>query len=772
MGTIRSICGGLLSIAVAVGGSASAATTAAAAAGNTSDIQGSELEEIIVHAQRFTQRLQDVPVAVTPVSGTELASKALHDLPQLTLAVPSLEVTTDNALTLRGVGSQIFSSNVDSSVGVTVDDISLGVPVFMSNAAFLDIDQIEALTGPQGLLFGRNASAGLLNIITKRPQIGKPSGEASVEYDNRDTDGGHFGLAETAILNLPTSENSALRLNFLDSTQDPIVATVVNKNSPHLDDQQKRRMGKIKWLWEPSAGTSLYLIGDYSRERGTGGIWDDSLRLAGVGGNAERDAAADGVTPSPYNHRKGVNGPNFRSIDTYGITVNFTHVLSDALTLNNIFGWRHYTNSYNLDSDISSSMGLDINGGDQSYNQYSEELRLAFKTSRVDGQVGLYAFKSANDGQSRFDGSADTPLQHVLYSLGDFHWTGRSLAAYGQANFHATEALQFIAGARVTNDNVAIHSVVNNYTCFEIFPGGPCILPFVNILGPTGQNYTDSRTHTNVSGKVGTQLNFDADSMVYATLSSGYKGPAMKTNLVSLSEDPYLRPETVDDLEAGMKAMFFERRLRLNIAGFVERFKDLQVQAFDTNGLSTLTNAEEAKATGIEINSSLKASRHLTFNYNATILDSHFTNFSGDPCYTNQPATTCPNGQRFQGAGIKTPTAASYHSTLEGIYEVPMGSGTLSYEANWYHRTAINFSAAAAPFEELGPIDVFGANISWRNDKGLSASLFCKNCTNEVYPNFILAFPIDAALFQTVSSANRWGYNSVRTIGAMVTYAW
>ncbi len=731
------------------------------------------LEEVIVHAQRVEQRLQDVPVAVTAVSGAELETERLHDLPQLTLAVPSLDVTEDNTFVMRGIGSQIFSANVDSSVGVTVDEISLGVPIFMSNAAFVDVSQVEALTGPQGLLFGRNASAGMLNIITSKPQLNQYSGEANLEYDDRDTaPGGHFGIVATGILNLPTSSNSALRLNFLESDQDPITDVVVNK-SPNYQGNQKRLMGKAKWLWEPTSDLNVYLIGDYSHERGVGGIWEDTYRVTGAGGTDIAGAAADGVTPGPDNLYKGLSGAQFRSVDTGGIALTITDKLTDELTLSNILGWRRYYNSYNLDVDNSSLPFVDVNGGNQSYDQYSEELRLAYRGSRIDGQAGFYSFWSDNHAFADFQGNGPFPgITNFVLSDDFYDVKGRTLAGYGQFNFHVTDALQLIAGARVSNDHVAVNAIANPFTPVTYDPplfGFINQLPFVLPFGPANQAFSQANSYTNFSYKTGVQYNVTPDVMFYGTWGTGYKGPAEKTYLFSTTDNPYLRPETVQDLEGGFKSELFGKRLRVNVAGFLERFKDFQVQAFNSAGLATLTNAQRVQAAGVELDTSFKATSALIINYNATIQDSHFTDFSGDPCYTQQPTASCPNGHFFQGAGIQTPASARYHGTLEGIYTVPLGGTHLDLEANWYRRSSINFSTAAAPYQEVGPIDIFGASITYRMDNGFNVSLFCKNCSNDVYPTYILADPLDGSA-GVVSTFNRWGYNSVRTIGASIGY--
>lgn len=716
--------------------------------------------EIIVQAQRVSQRLQDVPVAVTPVSARELATKGLHDLAQITLSVPSLQTTTDNAFSLRGIGSEIFTSNVDSSVGVMVDDVSLGVPVFMSNAAFMDVAQVEALTGPQGLLFGRNSSAGLLNLITNKPKLNEVSGMASVEYDDRDKDpGGHFGIVANGVLNLPTSSNSALRLNVLESVQDPVTKALINTSS-NAQLKQKRTQAKAKWLWEPTDDLSVYVIGDYSRERGTGGIWDDTFRSVQAGSPSAANAEQDGVTPGSKNLYKGLSGDNYRSVNTGGVSLNTTYTLSPALTLSNIFAWRAYSLSLNIDSDESSAADLDLNHTTNKYNQYSDELRLAFKQSRMDGQFGLFGFWTTNDGYSILDGPLATGIPHFLYGQGKSDLSSRSLAAYGQVNFHMTDRLTLLAGGRITNDHISVHA--------ETSPAEGASI--VAAYGPYNQNYSEKRNHTNGTFKLGAQYNVARDVMFYVTYSTGYKGPAFATNLAYDGQDPYVKPETVTDIEGGMKAVLFDRKLRLNIAAFREKFSDFQAQSFTPDGVAILGNAEGVLSRGIELNSTLKPVSRVTINYNATLLDSHFTKYSTDPCYTGQSAASCANGAFFEGAGINTPASAHFTSTLEGIYEMPLGdTGHLAVSANWYHRSSVNFTTQGQPYTQLGGIDIFGANLTYRSEKGYEIAVFCKNCTNKVYPNFISTYPGDSALGY-VTTFNRYGYNSVRTIGASLTY--
>ena len=144
------------------------------------------IEEVTVTAQRVEQDLQDVPVSVTAVSGSELAERNINELTQLTLAAPTLQVGQDNTFAIRGIGSQIFTQTTDPSVALSLDGVNLGRNG-LANVLLTDIASVEVLNGPQGLLFGKNASAGLINMTTTRPDLDEASGSIGLEYLVRDT---------------------------------------------------------------------------------------------------------------------------------------------------------------------------------------------------------------------------------------------------------------------------------------------------------------------------------------------------------------------------------------------------------------------------------------------------------------------------------------------------------------------------------------------------------------------------------------------------------
>lgn len=726
------------------------------AAGQQAQSSAESDEELIVTAQRVKQNLQTVPVAVTAVSGKELATRKLNDLTQIQLVAPSFQTTTDNAFSLRGVGSNIFLATVDSSVGVMVDDVSLGVPLFQSNGVFNDIARIEVLKGPQGILFGRNASAGLLSIVTNRPRLGETSGSFGVEYDNRDSAaGGHFGGVMRGTLNVPITENSALRINLLGSKQDPVAKAIIESPAgSHIDQAQTRLGATVKYLWEPDAETSLYVSADYSRERGAGGIWDRTLRTIGAGTYA---AALQniGAVAGPKNLKYGIDAPaNYRSVDTYGGSVSYEHDLTPEITLSNIVAWRQYELGLWLDTDYSTDDRFNTNTHDAKYRQFSEELRLAFDYDRFDGQVGLYYFSSRNKGATQLYAAFGSGIPNLFG--GDFVALnqGDSYAAFGQINFHVTDKLTLLAGGRLTHDEVSMHTTQDVGT-YVVAPG---------VYGPSG-TFAFSGSETNFSYKVGAQYQFTPDVMAYLTYGTGYKGPAYPQNLGSTTFDPYIAPETVEDLEGGVRSTFWDGRVRLNVSAFHQKFKDFQTQTYDpVAALFRLANAGGVKAYGVEVDASARVTDHFTVNFGATLSSTRFTDFI-TTCYPGQtPEQGCVAGQ-LQADGLAPANAPDFTSNLQALYDVPIGENLLTIEANWFHRSKVNFSPNGDPGTELGAVDILGASLTYTLQDRYRFSLFCKNCANEYVPSFLSHVTAD-----TTAILQSWNFNSVRTIGVSFDY--
>lgn len=720
-----------------------------------------KLEEIIVTARRIKENLQDAPVSVQSVSGNTLETQRLNDVTQLANAVPSLAVGADNSLYLRGVGSQVFTANVDSSVGIAVDEVSLGVPLFMGHGLLDDIERIEVLGGPQGILFGRNTSAGLLNVLTSRPEMAQFYGRASSEFDYRDTLPEHgTGFIQKVTVNAPISDTSALRINASYLNQDPITR-LVNGSPKHRDLFQRRQAIRAKYLLQPTSQLSVYAIGDYSRETGIGGSLESTFRAFAPGSVTEPIAVSEGVTAGPENFDAAADGDLRRSISTGGVSTNVSYDLSDELRLTNILAWRFYRMDLSIDTDNTARDLFNINNPKDSYDQYSNELRLTFRSgAKVDGQAGIYIFESKLDREAQLGGNLfqPTPPPPTIAVIGNYNaasQTNRSYAAFGQINYRPTDADAVFAGARYTHDKVTADgaSTTDGY-----------LAPF----RPVG-TFATGDSVDNVSWKAGAQHKLSADVMVYASYGTGYKGPTYNA-IAGLPGDLLkVGPEKVNDLEAGIKSELLDHKLRVNISAFHMNFDNFQVQSFlPALNAFVLQNAAKVKSNGIEASISARPISALTLSASATYLDAEFGDFPGAQCTVGQtePSTCTGKGGVYNASGHTTPGTAKLKTNLEAIYKLPLSANWgATLEANYSHRSSVNSDTSGLAIYSIPGIDILGASIGFQYRNTLQLGLFCKNCTNKIYPAYIGGAAVDNVIAGIPSTQQQWNYDSIRTLG-------
>ena len=716
-----------------------------------------QLQEIIVTAQRSEQSLQRVPVTVTPVSGDQLKALKLNSIYQLTVAVPSLAVGQSNYFAIRGVGTLALSSLLDQSVGVALDDVSLGVPGFMSYGLIDDVSQIEVLSGPQGLLFGRNASAGLINVMSNKPVFGKFGGDAYAEFDDRDSlSQGSYGGVFRGTLNLPTSDTSALRINFSEFYQDPIVQRVGPTYGKNYDHDGRTGV-RVKYLWKPTSRFSAYLIGDYSDQQLL--PYQMSYRNYGSPTSAGAMAAAsEGIVAGKDNFKYGADGGDFRYVRTGGASLHLDYEISPTLTLSDIAAWRAFSDHESFDFDYTAVNLGNTFANRTSYNQYSNELRLAFKPSPlIDGQTGFYTFIQRQYGRQQVLASFGSGIPNLAGSDDRFVRDGQSYAGFGQVNVHPTDKLTLIVGARFTSDDVSLDALQNTGTYRS------------TLFGPKATQTRVSTDKTNISYRVGGQYQFTPAIMGYVTYSTGYKAPSYNQNVLAgptpgTDTNPLVRDETVSSVEGGLKTTLFDRRLRLNVSGFYERFHNLQVQYLDPFGNFVIGNASSADTKGMELSAFARPLEGWSVNLGLTVQRAEFIDYAGAPCYPGQGCVT------FNAAGLDLPNAARFTSTLQSSYERPVMPDTKAFiQGDFYHRSSINFLVDGEPRTKEGDVNQLGFSGGLRFDKGLELSLFCRNCTDERIPEAIYNDTLESSS-GLKSNTQEWGYNSVRTIGISATY--
>lgn len=761
----------LLASTAMLSGAAIAQTEAAAG-----EAQGEGVADIVVTAQRRPERLQNVPLSVTAVSGEALRTRALNDLSQVSLAAPSLQVSSDNNFAVRGVGTQAFSSSIESSVAFAQDEVNLTNPNLVTE--FFDVAQVEVLNGPQGLLFGRNASAGLLNVTTTRPELGKFGANFSFEADHRDTTPGNSeGIIGRASVNLPVGSTAAVRVSGYYNYQEPLV-DFVGPRVGRTDLGLRRYGARAKFLFEPTDALSIYVIGEYGEEHGVLGLFDTTYRELGAGSVNAAPLAAVGIVPSTNNLEIAGDGGYYRDLKRRGLQAKVSYTLPSGVEISNIAGWKSFDRVQQIDQDGTALNGANINFNKTSFDQYSNELRLALPADgRLSGQAGLYYFHSDLSSAGQVAGNnfipdfvlsgfpfcvgavavpgAPPPACSVSnnFFLGNDRFVNQdndSYAAFGQLTYKITDQLQVLAGGRVTHDRLSIDLTQNNDAYFVTLG-----IPFTG-----SQRYKN----TNFSWKLGAQYNMTPDIMFYGTYGRGYKGPGFNDNAVSPTASLVVRPETNENIEIGAKTSWLNRKVIFNLSVFQSKFSDYQAQSLDLSTSSfIIQNAAKVRSRGIEGTLIVRPVEGLTINGAVTLLDSKFVDFPGAQCYPTQGCTV------FNAGGQRTPLSPKFTGTVQGIYEFPTdGEWRPFIEGNYYHRSAISYQIAPSPGSEVGAVDIIGASIGIRTDQ-MRASIFCKNCTDERVP---VSIGVDAAdSFAGVTSySQRFGLNSFRTIGLLLSF--
>lgn len=742
--------------------------------------------EIIVTAQRRSENVLKVPVSVTVVGAEQLIQRGANDLTAVTKLAPSLQVAQDNTFSVRGVGTATFANTVEASVSQVVDDVVLGNREYAANA-FYDIARVEVLNGPQGLLFGKNASAGLVNITTNKPKLGELSFNADGELVRRDRpgkDGTGYQVRSTA--NVPVGDNAAFRLNFIYSDQDPITVTKVN---PAVrNDLGLTNLGvRAKFLYEPTDTLSVYLIGDYNRQRGITGRFDITFREFGPGSQYP----SRGLVAGRDNLNFAADAPNYRDSDTGGAQANVNLQLGNGMELSSISAWKTVKVNAQFDSDQTPFNFFNFNGGKSTYSQYSQELRLALPSGNaLSGQFGLYYYRSIGNSNGFRGGNTGLPdfiLSGFPFCIGatvtagpppacgvsntsflgqDFQYRlqNDSYAGFGQLSYQLTDAFKLTAGARLTYEKAQIN-LRENFGQYFVTLG---------VKGNVANQTTDA---TDLSYKVGFDWQATPDLMVYGFYGEGFKGPGFSNTAPAPNADLSVRPEISRGGELGIKGKALDGALTFSVSGFYTKFYDLQVQAF-VQALRTfvLGNAATATTKGVDFSFQVRPVEGLTLSGSASYADATFDDYPGAQCYPTQTTNGCKADINsslpgfvgtFNAKGYQLPLSSKFTATLGAEYAVPVSDALEAQIGIGYYHRSPQSAGIGAPFT-IPTWDTIDLRVGFKAENW-NVSLFCKNCTNEIRPISIGSDGGDANPVGTAAPVltlnQRFSFESVRTVG-------
>jgi iron complex outermembrane receptor protein len=711
--------------------------------------------ELVVTAQKRAENLQDVPIAITALSGQQLKDQHVSNILDLNGLSPSLSIKTDDnaanpKIFIRGVGLNDFNPNTATPVAIYVDGVYIGSPLAQMGQ-FFDVERIEVLRGPQGTLYGRNTTGGAINVITRKPTQSF-SADASLEYGNYNTVNAEGGVGGPLIKDV-----LAFRLSAAGTRDDGFMLNRLTGNHGNNQDRWSLR-GSL--LFTPNPNFDVLAELRYGQSSG-GSIWAYNRSLL------PQTAAATGpdgfCAPSFYtsgqctnvggyaNTSGNLNQGDFHlegkdKVRTFGAAVTANWKLGDV-TLVSVTG---YDSAHRNDVEDTDADPLDVITADYLARQsvLSEELRLQ---SEGDGPakwvVGVYGSYDYLWNHSQYDilrmfrnpTPANPSGADIANSIGIFGWPYKqvttSYAAFGQLDYKLTSRLTGTIGLRYSSDRKKFEYTSNAENGAFVF-----------------FKVDQTKTFGSLSGKLGLQYQLSDTANVYATYNRGYKsggffgGQATDPALVA----PY-RDEKVNAYEAGAKTEWFDHRLRANLSAFYYDYKDLQVYDLVLVGAITeqiFTNASNAKMYGFEAELTAAPIEGLTLQLGAATLHANYENFhslSGD----------------FSGNTL--PNAPKVSLTSLAQYEWPAFGGNMRAEADATYRSKIFFDTRnLARLSDPGRTFV-NARLGWSPpDKRYEFGIWGRNLFDETNISDII--PIEGLGFDAFSMGKP------RTYGVYLRY--
>jgi iron complex outermembrane recepter protein len=681
------------------------------------------LEEVLVTAQKRTESAQNVPVALSVV-GSELIDRLnIAGMADLARVSPSVTIsqgdTKQNSnIRIRGIGTSVFSTGLEPSVLVMVDGIAQAQPG-QAFSTLLDVERMEVLRGPQSTLFGKNASAGVINVVTK-PASDSFDGKVELLATN---DSEYRAIASVSG---PVTDALRYRATAYYTDRDGYVKNLVN-GEKYNDDES--RGGRLKLQWDIADDLSLDLVATYSREEAACCVltaWElpDPATFFGF---LPYDPAP--VKPSADNLAVALDTPPATETEDHSLAATLHYDVA-GFSLKSITAYSNW--EYEALGDVDGTSvplaqilsGGFLQGGLENTTQmdtklFSQEFLLASpQTDRFDYLLGLYYSKAETTrgftrNISRADWAAD--------------YTVETAAIFGHLGFALTDSLRATIGARYHHEDreAAFRDQVTNAD----FDGGE----------------SDSVS----LGKVALQWEYAADAMAYASYARGYKGGGFDLS-TGFNQDDIDNPignESSDAWELGVKSQFFGGRAQINAALFYTIYDDYQAQRMDFDGTTfpvvgtlKIDNVGKLESRGLEIDVLALITDRLSLSASLARIDATIKEFPDAACYVGQISgcqEVAPNVFAQDLAGKDLPLSPDWKFSVSGDYHLPMvgvpfdGFITASYF--WQDEsigTLTNNPRTIAP--DYG---VFNASVGIEDKESGSyrVSLFVNNVFDESY---------------------------------------
>ena len=736
---------------------------------------------IIVTAQKREQTLDEVPMAVTAIDGEFFEDSGFDSIDDLVEVVPSLTFGSSSTargegLVIRGFGTTSFSDAAEGAVGIVIDGVVLGRQA-SGLLDLVDIERIEVLRGPQGTLFGKNASAGVVNVITKRPSN-------TFEADARALYGSDNEIRLGGSVSGPLADNLSARITGFWNQRDGILDQL-NPAFPidEVNDEDEWGVrGKLEF--EAGDAVNILLTGEYQKQDTLCCNWTvREFATAGPFAALQRATLGAFVTPGEGNRDVALTiRSNFQESETIAATLDIDVALGEH-TLRSISGYRTFDISEGNKTDQLPVSFFDLAATDSEIEQFSQEVQLVSPDGPFEYVLGLYLFNLQVDSVQRQEASfvrpgpgvnIPTPLApfllppallplfppETLVNVQNQAQETWNYAAFGQATLEVTDALSFTAGARIIHETLDVS--------FDRTGGLP-----LGAFGQTIAGIEDSVSDTAVTGMASVRYEFTPDISTYFTYSRGYKGRAYDLNAGSPiafdnnGEAIYepLENETVNHFETGLRLRTIDGKLQGALTGFHTTVDDFQAASQRTDGIPgfVLSNVGKFRTKGAELEVAIRPDPMFETGFNLSYVDARYVDFPNGECppptLPNRPASCALTGTQDL-SGARASNAPELSGFAYGTVFVPFGSS--GWEASLRGEVSFRSDTLYSLTQDPNTIQDGDALVNARfevaaPDDRIRIALFGRNLFDKDYADTIFSTPVIGGYSQFIANDRRLG---------------
>ncbi|WP_281198720.1 TonB-dependent receptor [Novosphingobium rosa] len=633
--------------------------------------------DIVVTAQRRQGSAQSIPMAIQVLSGTEIQKRNIATLDQIAVLTPGLKVDNNAGrgyVFIRGIGTDSVGIGVDPSVATYVDGVynSRGNSVF---GALWDLDHVEVLKGPQGTLYGRNATGGAILTVTKQPTLGKYEGYGLASY-------GNFNRKRVeAAVNVPIGQIAALRVSGVYTADDGYMHNLYTNQTV---GGQNIKGGRATLLVEPADGLKISLTGSIIDQHGSKGT---TFKLDTSQPSPTLAKYPSATVPSgPYD--VNYNLPNNAELNARSTALTISYDLG-PVSMKSVTGYNYTETNRVLDFDATQAQVNETYKGLETSKAFTQSIQF---NNQVPGRFnwmvgGDYMHEDlAADIRSRF--APGTPDRILLASN-----SVSAMSAFVDLNYEIVPKLKLLAGVRYSHE-------VKNF--------------FFN---------TPSRgSWDQPTPKFGLEYAFNRDVMLYATATQGFKSGGFNSSAVQ----PPFNPEKIWSYEGGIKSSWLKNTVTANLSAFYYDYTNLQVTQLPANGTVPITtNAGSATIKGLDLELSWHPTRAFHIGINGTALDSKYGNLALQNVSLAGSPFVSVNG--FQMA-----RAPKLSGSIDTAYTWDLKGSTLTLGADMRYTSRTYFSPFMTKFVSQSAFALVNARLTWAVQK-VEVSAFVNNLTNKFY---------------------------------------